>query len=296
MAFDARQYAAFAQTLTVSRDLPRLIEEVRAAGNPWPTEPWREAVLALELAEVALSGDEKARRAGFELLQAQARLLRHPFDGDDFERYWHWAVVSIGQGTLKSAEMRWTIDDALRRFPDEPRFVLGKAISADQEWTFRGQSASFRGVIEPMYRQAMTFAETEGEARVRLAWGLHRQGSHDAALDLLTGAKVTAEDRGVAYLRDLFAGHALVSLKRYAEAIASFRRAEGLIPGAHSARVALMNTLILSGAPADRIEAEALAEAIQTQRAIAADPWWIYWQGDYRLYPSLIQHLRERRR
>lgn len=304
-AYDTRQYAQFAALLSQQRELPRLFDDFRDAGNPWPAEPWREAVFAIELAEAVLfSPYAAARKAGFDLLQSHTRLVRLPLEPDDFERYWHWAAVSLAEGTLRAAEMRHLIDQALLRFPDEPRFVLARAISADQEWSFHDPRAprrgpepgSFRGVIEPMYRHAMTFAETEAEARVRLAWGLHRQGAHADALALLSAAPVTAQDQSVAYLRDLFAGHCLVSLQRYTEAIASFRLATARLPGNHSANVALMNALLLTGAPADRIEAEALAETIQTQRTSISDPWWVYWQGDYRLYPSLIQYLRERRR
>lgn len=304
-AYDAKQYAQFVSLLGEQRELSRLIDDFADAGNPWPAAPWREAVFALELAEsVLFSPYAAARKSGFELLQSHTRLVRSPLEPDDFERYWHWAAVSLAEGTLRAVETRHLIDQALRRFPDEPRFVLARAISADQEWSFhdprvpqRGaQPASFRGVIEPLYRQAMTFAETEAEARVRLAWGLHRQGAHTDALALLSGAQVTVQDQSVAYLRDLFTGHSLVSLQQYPEAIASFRLAVARLPGAHAARVALMNALMLSGVPADRIEAEALAETIQTQRPSVADPWWVYWQGDYRLYPSLIQYLREQRR
>lgn len=303
-AYDAKQYGAFAARLAEQRELPRLFDDFRESGNPWPAEPWREAVFALELAEsVLFSPRAEDRKAGSDLLQRHSRLVRPPLEPDEFERYWHWAVVSLAEGTLRAAETRQFINDAARRFPKEPRFVLARAISADQEWSFHDpraspqpQTGSFRGVIEPMYREAMTFAETEAEARVRLAWGLHRQGAHADALALLAGAQVSDQDPAVAYLRDLFAGHCLVSLQRYSEAIASFRRAVARLPGAHSAPVALMNTLMLSGEPADRVEAEALAETIQTRRAATADPWWVYWQADYRLYPRLIEYLRERRR
>lgn len=303
-AYDAKQYPEFAKLLAEQRELLRLFDDFKESGNPWPTEPRREAVFALELAEsVLFSPLAEARRAGFELLQRQARLVRPPLEPDEFERYWHWAVVSLAEGTLRSLETRHIIDEALRRFPEEPRFVLARAISADQEWSFHDprvpqpiqKSGSFRAVIEPMYRQAMTLAETEAEARVRLAWGLHRQGAHTDALALLAAAKVSDQDPAVAYLRDLFAGHCLVSLQRYPDAIASFRLAMARLPGSHSAPVALMNALLLSGAPADRREAEAFAETIQTRRASVADPWWVYWQADYRLYPRLIQYLRERR-
>jgi hypothetical protein len=142
----------------------------------------------------------------------------------------------------------------------------------------------------------MEFSETADEARVRLAWGLHRQRAYADALALLRETRVTDDDVVVAYLRHLFEGHSLAALNRPTEAVAAYRDAIRWVPTAQSARVSLMNTLLLTGGADDRIEAEALAEAIQTERAPITDPWWTYWLADYRFYPSLIQHLRERTR
>jgi hypothetical protein len=36
-----------------------------------------------------------------------------------------------------------------------------------------------------------------------------------------------------------------------------------------------------------------MAESLQTTRATVVDPWWIYWQGDYRRYPEALRALRE---
>lgn len=305
LAFDARQYRTVIQELAAERDVPRLIGALKEAGNPWPTEPWREAVFALELAEsVVFSSTAAHRTAGRDLLDTHGRLIRHPYEADAFERYWHWAAVAMAQGTLRSTEMRSVLDSARRRFPEEPRFVLGRAIAGDQEWTFRdprtmprGQTApTFGADVEPLYRATIAFAETADEARVRLAWGLHRQQAHADALVLLRQTNVSEKDVVVAYLRHLFEGHSLAALKRHAEAIVSYREAIRWLPTAQSARVSLMNTLLISGNADDRVEAEALAEAIQTERTPVSDPWWTYWQGDYRFYPSLIQHLRERTR
>jgi hypothetical protein len=42
-----------------------------------------------------------------------------------------------------------------------------------------------------------------------------------------------------------------------------------------------------------REEAIALAEAIQTAPSDQYDPWWMYWLGDYRVYPAASARLRE---
>ena len=46
-------------------------------------------------------------------------------------------------------------------------------------------------------------------------------------------------------------------------------------------------------ATSDRAEANRWAEAVQTAGTAATDPWWTYWQADYRFYPSLLAYLRE---
>jgi VWFA-related protein len=299
-AFDARQHPAVATALAGERNLAELIASLRETGNPWPAEPWRESVLALEVAESAVfSGDPGTRKAGFDLLRDHARLISHPFEAEEFERFWHWTAVSVAEGSLRSLDGRQVIDTALKRFPSEPRFVLGRAIAADQAWTFRDPAAarvSFTDDVEPHYRAAIALPDTAVEARVRLAWGLHRQGAYADAVALLRDSGMNERDVQVSFLHDLFLGHSLTALGRHADAVASYRQALQRVPRAQSARVALMNTLLLTGAPGDRVEAEALADTTQTDRTPLADPWWTYWQADFRFYPTLIQRLRELRK
>jgi hypothetical protein len=42
----------------------------------------------------------------------------------------------------------------------------------------------------------------------------------------------------------------------------------------------------------DREEAGRLAEAAQTASADQFDPWWTYWLGDYKSYPTILDTLR----
>ena len=50
-------------------------------------------------------------------------------------------------------------------------------------------------------------------------------------------------------------------------------------------------TLLVSQGKHD--EAAALAEAVQTAPRDQYDPWWTYWLGDYRVYPAILDKLRE---
>ena len=51
-----------------------------------------------------------------------------------------------------------------------------------------------------------------------------------------------------------------------------------------------MNALLLRG---DRQAADAISEALQTPSLQTIDPWWMYWQGDYRRYPQALARARE---
>jgi Bacterial transcriptional activator domain. len=89
-------------------------------------------------------------------------------------------------------------------------------------------------------------------------------------------------------LRQLFLGHVLWSLTRQDEAVQAYRAALALAPSAQSARVALMNALFMRG---DRAAAEALSEQVQAT-VDDTDPWWMYWQGQYRLHALAMARLR----
>ena len=77
----------------------------------------------------------------------------------------------------------------------------------------------------------------------------------------------------------------MISSRRYV-------RPESALAGvaaAQSARVALMNALLISG---DRAGAEAIAEQVQTSND-ERDPWWMYWQGQYRVFGPVMARVRE---
>jgi tetratricopeptide (TPR) repeat protein len=138
------------------------------------------------------------------------------------------------------------------------------------------------------YDRAITFAETAAEARVRKAWMLHRLDRHDEALVLLDAPGDEA-DVEVSYLRQLFRGRVLDAMGRAAEARDAYRRAYTLVPTAQSARVALIRHAAMVG---DTAEAASLSEAVLTDRE-SGDPWWGYWQADFRMVPGALARMRE---
>ncbi len=194
--------------------------------------------------------------------------MRHPLEPDEFERRWHEALLTLMQGLVRPAITETFAERALARFPDEPQFLLARAIAADQRSASAGPSPA--AVTQPTlsraiadriaqrYDEAIRFPEVAIEARIRKAWLLYRTGRLEEALALFdsSGAQVN-RDPALRFLDHLLRGHVLVALDRSDAAIAAYRAALVIGPSAQSARVALMNVLLARG---DRQEAEALAE------------------------------------
>ena len=303
-AYGKADYLVMRQQLVRVEDVAGAIRALRESGNPWPATPRREAVFALELAETGLFSARLADRdAAAALLNTFHRLIRHPLEPDAFERYWLWAELAIAQGMVRSTFAEPLVAHALSRFPDEPRFLLARAIVTDQAWP-TGLAVSTTNLYRPArptdahiddvisrYTDAIAHPETAPEARLRLAWFLHRIGRHQEALQYLD---IVADEKGLdeslRYDYRLFRGQVLAALGRTADAIGFYRQALAVVPNAQSARVSIMNALIHSG---DRRGAEAMAEQVQTAGTEAVDPWWQYVQGDFRFYPTAISRLRE---
>lgn len=297
-AFERMEYSRVTSSARAERDPLGHLRAFEARGNPWPAAPRREAALLLDLVEPALfSSKDDARSAAYASLDRFSRLVRDPLAPDVFERYWYFAVLTMLEGTIRPGATEVFVKRARDRFPDEPRFLLSEAIAADQRWTGRvtggaaGPGDAHTELVRRLYGEALAHRETAAEARVRLAWFLHRLGKDDEALPLLVDdVAAAANDTSIAYLRALFRGHVLTGLQRPAEAEAAFRAAISIHPSSQSARVALMNARLLSGA---RQEAEALAEEIQKEPRAALDPWWTYWQGQYRFAAQAMTRVRE---
>ena len=302
MAYEKGEYRQFSAGLREQADLERLLREFDAAGNPWPASPRREATFALELVEPAIfAADAGTRQQAYALLERFSRLVRHPLEPDAFERYWHFATLTLLEGAVRPSVTAAFVDRALTRFPTEPRFVLSRAITAALHHTtvLPARADDPKKAPDPPDRQtagryfeaAVAVPEVSDEATIRYAHFLHASGDHEAALARLAQLPASSiKDPWLRYWHALFRGHALVALDRTAEALDAYRAAAVAAPLAQSPRVAMMNALVMSG---DRAGAEALAAEIQGQPREELDPWWMYWQGHYRFHGAAMTRLRE---
>ena len=302
-AYARASYQQFVLNLRKVKDPAALLDDFESGGILWPGAPRREAAFALELAEPAwYSAAGGTRDKSRKVLERVTRLLRQPLDPDEFEREWYFAALAMMQGAIRPGDTQAFIDRAIDRFPADARFRLMRAINTEQMSLADSRVSKLAAPGAPKqasldlaqkhYEEAMAFPAVAVEARLRLAWILQRAGKSPEALALLTrSGGGAASDPAVRYLHYLFLGHVLVSSDKLDDAVAAFRAATQVAPGAQAARVALMNALSLRG---DRAESQAMSEQIQVDRnQTTMDPWWLYWQGYYRSYPQAMSRLRE---
>jgi VWFA-related protein len=301
MAYERSAFPQLVAGLQQQTEPETLIREFEGRGNPWPAAPRREAAFAIELADTAVFSQRAAdREAGHRLLMRFSRLIRHPLDPDVFERYWYFAALTMLEGTLRPELTEAILTAALERFPDEPRFILSRAIMSEQKWMVRNRQqapgSQARSInidtIHKHYAAAIAHPGTAVEAHLRYGWFLHGTDRSKEALEHLQ--KVTAAgsigETALRYLHQLFLGHVFLALDRRDEALVAYRAAAEVLPAAQSARVALMNALLLRG---ERERAEQLAEQIQTETRQDLDPWWWYVQGQYRMHGAAFARIRE---
>ncbi len=289
-AYDRGSYDAVQRSLAESNNLANVIRSFRLSDTPWPYDPKRTAVFALEMAFAGLRSDNTvAREEGGRLLGEYHARVRQPLGADEFECWWFLTEASALEGLFLPESAILFIPRALQRCPASPRLHLAYAFVSEQQWLRGGLTAAQEAEVVSRYESAMKFPETETEARVRAARFLYGLGNHERALSLLNESTRISADKELRYFADLVRGQTLRALGRHDEAAAAFRRALETWPGAQSARVALMTLLVNRG---NHQEAAALAEAAQTASDEDFDPWWTYWLGDFRAYAAILEKLR----
>ena len=290
-SYDRGNYDSVQKTLAQSKDLSNIIREFRMSDSPWPNDPRRTAVFALELALAGLRSDNGyARDEGGRLLGEYHTRVRRPEGADAFECMWFLTEAAALEGLFMPESAILFIPRALQRCPTTARLHLAHAFVSEQQWLRGGLTPAQELEVVRRYEEAMKFPETEPEARVRAARFLYGLGNFDRALEVLNGATRPATDPEIKYFTELVRGQILRARGRPDEAAAAFRAALDAWPAAQSARVALMALLLNRG---KHQEAAALADAALTASENEFDPWWTYWLGDFRGYPIILDKLRE---
>jgi VWFA-related protein len=289
--FDRGSREAFQTALSESRDLFRVISAFRVSDSPWPSNHRRTAVFALELALAGLHSDVRDARdeAGRLLAEYHVR-IREPKGADAFECWWLVTEAAALESLFKPEGAQVFILRSMQRCPAQARLHLAHAFVSEQQWLRGATDAAQEAEIVSRYEQAMKFQETETEARVRLARFHSALGHHERALAVIDGMTAPSTDRELRYFTQLIRGQILRANGRIDDAAAAFRAALTEWPGAQSAHVALMTLLVNRG---NRQDATAVADTVQSAPVDQYDPWWMYWLGDYRVYPAILARLRE---
>ena len=210
---------------------------------------------------------------------------------DDFDRRWQLAALAVLEGAMNPKALAAHLDHAAGTLPEDPRLALARGLVIEQRLRdARGPAAAHDAadaVAASTKARAVAGAAAEADMRIgRLDVELQHP---DEALAALDAVEPQTHDPWLLFLARLFRGRALDALGRSDDAEAAVRGALALAPGAHSATIALVDVLFERGA---RDEAATLADQLMREPP-AADPWTLYWPGDFRLLLSRLADMRE---
>lgn len=270
------------------------LEAARAGiGRPWKL--WLRAPsggeMGMALVGVTLYWEAPPLILEWACERLRARPTIHPS-----ERWWQLAAIAVGH---RSEDFQFLVGFPFRsivinkqdeiehlihvekRFPEEMRIQLAKAIAIEWRWP--------RDAV-PAFLALVDHPEVGAEARVRLGISQTRSGRHADAVETLRRAEQETRDPHLVYLARLFRGQALEAVKRTKDAEVAYRSAVLTIPGAQAAANALAGLLAADGR---RLEAQQLIGRTFATTPMPVDPWRVYVHGDDRFWPYLIDRLRQ---
>lgn len=294
-------------------DLPRLslsslrfVElEMRKAGDQWiraggaAAEPTRRIQLATFVLDFLSVQDNfeywQYHDAVANLFEWASGLVRNGPARPE-ERLWHLAGISLLERFGASWLLEIHLGYARARFPDEPRFLLARAVSVEMQlWPQRRDEQGFV-IPEDMlvrvmgrYQDAIGNPAVQQEAHLRLGYVELLRGRVTEALTNFDRVG-TPDDPSLRYLLHLLRGKALTAARRQDDAIASFRKAFDEVPYAQSATLALGAALVTRG---QHNEAAALTSRMLSLPAPPFDPWIIYTLPEWRFWESRMESLRK---
>ena len=212
------------------------------------------------------------------------------------ERLWHWLSLALLEDDAVHAPLEVHVRHALDRFPNEPRFILARAIAAELRTSpdERGRSPRDRDrnatdTLVARLEAAEAIDSVRPEASLRHAFLLLRLGQPEAGC-AAGRARRRLGRSFLIYLAWLFRGRALDALGRTDDAIAAYREAAVVVPHAQTADMALAAALAKQGR---RSEAAAIALASLTSEAAIVDPWRMYGAADARVWRRIRDALRQ---
>lgn len=320
IAYQSGDREVLSRTIRTAADLRRVVpfsynRNIEYAINV--KEPWTrtKALFYVELAALAI--EKKWSPELTTLTDAAGSYLgRRPDppgkdpETDAFERHCHAILLSAYQGAIAPEYLYRYVNNWIagrKKRPDDPRFALAQAIAREQIFLpsslvrigalsepslLIGTSRSARQMaIDAMlaFQAALRDDSTKAEASIRLGFILYRDAKPADALVPLNAVDTVKDDPVLQYWGKLFRGRAFDALGRVDEARRQYAEAWAVVPGAQSARVALIALNFRNG---QRDDALTGASAMLGAPANVEDPWLLYWLGQHRFLAKWIADAR----
>jgi hypothetical protein len=297
----------------------------RYAATPSPTAAGHESLASVTsalkrdgVAWIAAKGASEANRrrliaATFALDVAASRLVTEPrsvaplvewgceqvrkrLPSSD-ERQWHVAALALLEGLGDPAAVEVHLAHAALRAAAEPRVTYARAWLADARTaTVHPRqpveaTAPYPDTLVATWTAVAGTQELAGDAWVRVGFYQMLAGRHADARATLGRATLVSQDPDIRALAALFAAWCAVRAELPRDsAMASLRDALSAAPHNRTAAVWLARLLALSG---DAAGAERVAERSLGTDAGSPDPWRLFYGGDFRRWPALVQALRK---
>ena len=283
------------QLASLARTIKRTGPLWIAAAGPAETARRRFALAAFLLEFLVYQGDMQLWKRGepaSNLLELACEFVRGTPVRPE-ELWWAFASVALLERFGAADALMAHLDHLRERFPDQPRWILVRAIAEDMRTWPEARGERFKPDADTIsrviarYTEAAASEANRAEARLRLGYFEWRRGNTAEALAQYDQAD-TPVDPYVAYTLHLFRGRALESAGRLDDAIVAYRAALS-ITSAQSGILALGAAL----AAAHRGDE---ASALVRQRLIVTDepidPWTVYVAPDTRVWGRAMGNLR----
>jgi hypothetical protein len=296
--------------------LPPAAPEIPA----WHPPQFKAAVMMHTAAAIELFKRTRRAEGALSHLEVATEVMRKGREGvSSFVGPWHTAIANMLLNTARPDTLEAFLAHAREQFPGEPaiQFVSGlfsEYAAGPLSFEQLGAEPTTRNRMEPAVermsrRRAGRLIDAErwigaavdsdrGNAGSLLHLGRVEmlRGHDDRAMRLLRQVTVfpgaAVESR---YLAVMFTGGLHERAGRVRDAVASYREAAALIPGAQSARIALSEALRRDGRGDE--SRQVLQDAVRARRSATIDPWWTYFlEGSSVTAERLKQLLAEARR
>ena len=248
------------------------------------------AAFALEAAHARLSSDNASMIV---LLDWAVKELRRT-PPTAAERAWTLAAVALVErggrpafsfALVKAGGSRWGegfISNAIRRFPDEPRLRMARAV-----WQV---SHGIRRSGQRDLERLATDPQVGADALLQLAYLQLSERRYGNALRDAGRAAELALDPSAQYLAHFILAFCHEAERRPSQAAAEYAAALRAVPNAQSASLGLALLLMRNN---EAEQAFDLVDRSLAERPDGEDPWRLFAYGGYVRWPILIAELRK---